>query len=109
MKLSEIEVGKTYRVRIPKDVDEYLHFMGGSPPKGLGRIDIDAEVLEKDVERTVLRRHSLGGIVGSPRVVSGSHTASGGIKIRFTDPGSRSVVREEIVPSAAIKWEVRAS
>jgi hypothetical protein len=104
MKLKDIEVGKTYYVRIPRDVDEYLHVMdSGLRPRGWARQRINAEVLAIGVEREVIHRTSLGGIQGSPRVRSHETTTNDGVKIRFTDHHKERVV---VVPPRSIQWEV---
>lgn len=107
MKLKEIEVGKTYYVRIPREVDEYL-WMIDSPkvPRFWKREMIYAEVLEVDVEREVVERMTLGGIAGHPRVRSGSHSVPGGVRIRLLREGHDNG-RVVVVPPRSIQWEVQ--
>ena len=103
MKSADIQVGKTYYVRIPRDVDEYLYMMdSGRRPRGWARERIYAEVIEIGVEREVFERTTYSGIAGTPSVITGGHKVHGGVMIRFND-GHRE--RVEIVPPSAIKWE----
>lgn len=106
MKTKDIVIGKSYYVRIPKEVDEYLH-MCDSPnrPRAWAPVRIHATVLEVGVARDVPEFQTYGGLAGTPRVHSGSHHIDDGVRIRFEYRGDERTV---VVPPRAIQWEEAA-
>jgi len=100
MKLKDIQVGRTYVVKVPEDEDAGAYW-----DRVYGRRRVYAEALEVGVTHTVYERHSLGGISGTPRVISGAHESERAdyVRMRLTNGGRTVTIACRNVEH--LKWE----
>jgi hypothetical protein len=97
VRLRDIEVGKTYRVKIPLHVD-----VAAWHRQRYDRKPTHARVIEVGLHYDVPDYVTWSGIAGTPRVRSGWHTSerADGVKVEF-DGG-----RTGVIPCRNVEWEV---
>jgi hypothetical protein len=99
MKLSEIEVGKSYYAKVPMHVDVSLWHH-----RVYNRVTPVVRVVEVGVYYDVPQYVTYGGLAGTPRVCTGYKQSSraDGVKIAWDAYGDE---RTGVVPCRNIEWE----